>query len=384
MIPTDSYFATFPLEHTPKMDNWTKVTLKAKVNVGTAANPIEEKREAEIFLIDRDDDISIQQERLMRAILEFEDARHTSRLNLTNGPKLFASFRLLLASGLFRDTWDSLIVGVGQTVAHFNERLTEFINAFFIPEDYADQMQYMQRFRQPAHMQMTDLALRVQMINKMMQKMPGANNALPFPTDNDMKMYLYGITSMALQLKFRENHDNVLDANFTLRELMDKFRFYERVEARKHSLARRYEQRNGRNKSRVHRGQRTQAKYKKPTHKKDQPKIENPCKYHNGAHDWKYCFGNPSGPNFRPTYVLPKLHSKNDNKPTKSAVSEKDAMMFDVDAVLAEAAQLQADHEHAQKVSAKWTKTTPGEEKPVNSAWMEVEPNADSENKADA
>ena len=382
MIPTGIYFATFPLEHTPKMDKWEKVPLKTKVNVGTAVNPMEEKREAEIFLIDRDDDPSVQQERLLRAVMEFEDARSASRLNLTSGQKLFASFRLLLAPGLFRDTWDGLINNVTHTVAHFDGCVTAFINAFFAPEDYSDQLQYMQRFRQPSHVQMTDLSLRAQMINKMMQKMPGANNELPYPTDNDMKLYLYGMASMALQFKFRENHDNVMSADFSLRDLMDKFRFYERVEARKRSLERRYERRSGgHNKSRVHHGKRTHGKTNKPISRKDQPKIENPCKYHNGSHDWKYCFGNAQGPNYRPTYVLPTLKSS----PSSSKKDHKDAMMFDVDAVMAEAEKLQAAQEHVQEVCAKWTKTdAPKQDEPVKSAWMEVEPIADTENKADA
>ena len=390
MTFTDSYFAAFSLENTPKMDDWTKVKLKSKVNVGTANNPIEEKREADIFVIDRDDDPGVQQERLMRAVLEFEDARQASRLRLTQGQQLFASFRQILAPGLFRDTWDGVSRDVNATVVNFDTCLTNFIAEFFTAEDYADQLQYMQRYRQGDKINMTDLALRVQTINTMMAKMPGSNGAKPYPTDNDMKVFLYGMSSMAMQFKFRENRDQVMTNEFTLKMLMDKFRFYERVEARKRALMRRFEKRNnnnhGRGHSRVHHGRRTQAKKPRPgVSKEDQPRISNPCKYHNGSHDWKYCFGNPSGPNYRPNYKLPALKD-----------GPKDAMMFDteveavtakvkevdIDDVVAAAQKRKAEDEHVQQVAAKWTKpkrqvTLSDDEeaktKANNSTWMEVD-----------
>jgi hypothetical protein len=39
----------------------------------------------------------------------------------------------------------------------------------------------------------------------------------------------------------------------------------------------------------------------------DSNKAKIPCKYHNGLHDWKDCFGNKSGKNFKPEFTLPEI-----------------------------------------------------------------------------
>lgn len=391
MTINDAYFAAFSLESAPTLD-WPKAVLKTKVNIGTDQDPQYEKREAEIFIIDTDSDLAIQQERFLRAILEFSDACGETRLHLSTGPKLFSSFRELLASGSIRDKWDSLIQGVDQTPVNFQDRIQAFIHEFFSREDHQDQLQYMQRFRQSGNMKMSEIALRVETVNNLMAWMPGSNGQRPYPTDDSLKKYLYGVASMALQFKFRENNDAVLEDNFTLRQLKDKFRLYERNDARKRSLDRRYEQRNQKFAKRVHRAHKQSAKKPRPSaevDKKKQGKINNPCKYHNGKHDWKYCFGNPQGPNYRPGFKLPQLND--------SDKKESDAMMFDdckpaastvkhvdVDNIVDAAKKRKADHDHAAQVSGKWLHKGPTK---AEQTWMElnvpVDQDTDDETKND-
>jgi len=66
----------------PKVDpeKVEKVTIRNYINIGTAANPREQKRLASIPFANSDDP-----ESLLRTIIEFMDACQNSRLRLTTG-----------------------------------------------------------------------------------------------------------------------------------------------------------------------------------------------------------------------------------------------------------------------------------------------------------
>ena len=57
------------------------------------------------------------------------------------------------------------------------------------PTDLADQFHYLETSKKPYHLNCVALAARLEMINKMMSRFPGANGNLPIRTVDIKKLY---------------------------------------------------------------------------------------------------------------------------------------------------------------------------------------------------
>ena len=143
-----------------------------------------EKRKARLLKLTENVGTVDFPELLCRLLIEFEDAADNEWLHLTTGPLLFAKFRECLGT-TFKAIFDRLRVGQPQTLAGFHGTLREFIVPY-IPETAAmDQVQYLWTTQRPSSMLVTDLGLRLRLINQYGAWFPGQNGQVLFPPANN-------------------------------------------------------------------------------------------------------------------------------------------------------------------------------------------------------
>jgi hypothetical protein len=167
--------APFPLVREVLMEESTFVDeISTKVQVGGHGSNIQwEKRTAKIRKINH-----LNKELMMNSIIEFEDACTAGRLNLSNGEKLFSRFRELLGEVICAD-WDNARQGKANLVAGFHETLNEFISYHFSNTDLIDQKDMLVKVKKPFKYTVEVLCSHLRHLNKLMSKLPGANNIAP-------------------------------------------------------------------------------------------------------------------------------------------------------------------------------------------------------------
>ena len=207
-------FRGAPIKLVPQQDPTTFETtqLMAKVNIGTAANPTFEKRYADVPTLDRDN-----RELMLRTVHEFYDACTPARLSLTTGAARYTKFRECLGPS-FRGPWDVVRQNQPNTMQGFNHLIQTFLEQYFLPTDFIDQVNYMNTTRKPESMSVQELALRIELINQLMARMPGSGGIVPF-NDHDLKIAFYKMMPQEWKLKFLEQGHDINDQNYTMQQL---------------------------------------------------------------------------------------------------------------------------------------------------------------------
>jgi hypothetical protein len=118
-------------------------------------------------------------ELMMNSIIEFKDACAAGHLNLSTGEKIYSRFRELLGE-VFRANWDNARQGKANSVAGFYETLNEFISYHFTNTDLIDQKNMLAKAKKPFKYTVEVLCSHLCHLNKLMPKLPGANNTLPY------------------------------------------------------------------------------------------------------------------------------------------------------------------------------------------------------------
>jgi len=181
-----------------------------------------EKRKARLLKLTESVGTADFPELLCRLMIEFEDAAGHERLRLTTGPLLYAKFRECLGPTL-KAIFDGLREGQPQTVAGFYATLHEFIRPY-IPETAAmDQVQYLLTTRKPYSMSVTDLGLKLRLINQYGAWFPGQNGQPLFPPANNdraLKVTLFPMMKEKWRLNFMNTGRQVTDDTLSFNDLV--------------------------------------------------------------------------------------------------------------------------------------------------------------------
>ncbi|KAG7345621.1 reverse transcriptase RNA-dependent DNA polymerase [Nitzschia inconspicua] len=157
------------------------------------------ERKERIIPLDSDDKVSV-----LRLMKDFDFVTANSRLHLNTAPLRFQYFARCLI-GAKRDDWQAVIDNQPQnTIEHFNERISEFLDMIFVPTDLIDQKNYLMKLKKPYKLSCTELSSRLRYINSLMRWMPGANNTPPF-SENDLKVMFYNMMLEPWKLNFQQS-----------------------------------------------------------------------------------------------------------------------------------------------------------------------------------
>jgi hypothetical protein len=167
--------APFPLVKEVLTEESAFVEIIIKVQVGGQGNNIQwEKRTTKIRKIDH-----LNKELMMNSIIEFEDACAAGRLNLSTGEKIYSRFWELLGE-VFRADWDNAHQGKANLVAGFHKTLKEFNFYHFSNTDLINQKNMLMKAKKPFKYMVEVLFSHLCHLKKLMSKLPGANNTLPY------------------------------------------------------------------------------------------------------------------------------------------------------------------------------------------------------------
>ncbi|CAB9509850.1 expressed unknown protein [Seminavis robusta] len=146
-------------------------------------------------------------EHVLRVIKEFDQVTGNSALNLDTGT-LRANFFVKCLQGSARDKWNVIRAArPGAAVADFDACINSFIAKFVEDTDLADQTRYLQTATKPFKLDCKTLWSRLEYINTLMAKFPGANNANPFDAPA-LKMMFYNMMLPQWKDKFADSaHD---------------------------------------------------------------------------------------------------------------------------------------------------------------------------------
>jgi hypothetical protein len=206
--------APFPLVKEVLTEESTFVEISTKVQVGGQGNNVQwEKRTTKIRKIDR-----LNKELMMNSIIEFEDACAAGCLNLSNGEKIYSRFWELLGE-VFRTDWDNACQGKANSVAGFHKTLNEFISYHFSNTDLIDQKNMLAKARKPFKYTVKVLCSRLRHSNKLMSKLPGANNTLPY-NEGVLKIELFKMMLSNWQINVNNVGLNITDDAYTLQRLV--------------------------------------------------------------------------------------------------------------------------------------------------------------------
>jgi hypothetical protein len=206
--------APFPLIKDVLMEESTFVEISTKAQVGGQGNNIQwEKRTVKIRKINH-----LNNELMMNSIIEFEDACAAGRLNLSNGEKIYSRFRELLGE-VFRADWDNARQGKANSVAGFHEPLNEFISYHFSKTDLINQKNMLAKARKPFKYMVKVLCSHLCHLNKLMSKLPGANNTLPY-NKGALKIELFKMMLSDWQINFNHAGLDIMDDTYMLQCLV--------------------------------------------------------------------------------------------------------------------------------------------------------------------
>jgi hypothetical protein len=299
-------WAPFPLVKEVLTEESTFVEISMKVQVGGQGNNIHwEKRTAKIRTINH-----LNKELMMNSIIEFEDACAAGCLNLSNGEKIYSRFRELLGE-LFRIDWDNACQGKANLVAGFHKTLNEFISYHFSNSDLIDQKNMLAKARKPFKYTVKVLCSHLCHLNKLMSKLPGANNMLPYD-EGALKIELFKMMLSDWQINFNKNVGlNITDDAYMLQRLVRFMTVQEAtfnaVQERKWSATMLPARRSPAHPGGVcvtfqqgHHGGRG-LPVCTAGHGAGGSAGGN-CPFHQGVHHLEMCFANPHGPNCLPGF----------------------------------------------------------------------------------
>jgi hypothetical protein len=202
--------APFPLIKEILMEESTFVEISMKVQVGGQGNNIQwEKRTTKICKIDH-----LNKELMMNSIIEF-----TVNYACTAGClNLYSRFRELLGE-VFCADWDNTCQGKANSVAGFHETLNKFISYHFSNTDLIDQKNMLAQAKKPFKYTVEVLCSRLRHLNKLMSKLPGANNRLPYDK-GALKIELFKMMLSNWQINFNNAGLDIMDDAYTLQRLV--------------------------------------------------------------------------------------------------------------------------------------------------------------------
>jgi hypothetical protein len=195
----------------------TFIEISIKVQVGGQGNNIQwEKRTAKIRKINH-----LNKELMMNSIIEFKDACAAGRLNLSTGEKISSRFWELLGE-VFRADWDNARQGKANSVAGFHKTLNELISYHFSSTDLIDQKNMLAKAKKPFKYTVEVLCSRLCHLNKLMSKLPGANNTLPYDK-GALKIELFKMMLSNWQINFNNTGLAIMDDAYTLQQRLVRF-----------------------------------------------------------------------------------------------------------------------------------------------------------------
>ena len=288
-------------------DDYTYVTLTNVVDIGGGNT---EKRKAEVPKVTTED-----VEFILRSMRDFDTAMEQGKLDCENEPtKLYRLFRQTV-SGSIRDEWDLARAGKPNTVAGFQTACDDFVNRFVLPTDLEDQKRYLETAKKPYKLSVNALATRLRYINSLMSMFPGANDQNPYD-DQALKMLLYQMMLDDWKLNFLSSGTNITNPGYTYLMLAR----YMSVQETAHNAKKKARETNktGGSRRATSSGKRKRednsgGTYQGPGRAAQRRRTGGNCPFHPGHHDWVDCYGNPSGHNYRASYVLPAVQIQGGN-----------------------------------------------------------------------
>jgi hypothetical protein len=156
---------------------------------------------------------------MMNSIIEFKDTCAAGCLNLSNGEKIDSRFWELLGE-VFHADWDNAHQGnKANSVAGFHETLNKFISYHFSNTDLINQKNMLVKARKPFKYTVKVLCSRLRHLNKLMSKLPGANNTLPY-NEGALKIELFKMMLSNWHINFNNTGLNITDDAYMLQRLM--------------------------------------------------------------------------------------------------------------------------------------------------------------------
>jgi hypothetical protein len=125
----------------------------------------------------------------------------------------------LLLGEVFRADWDNAHQGKAILVAGFHETLNEFISYHFSNTDLINQKNMLAKAKKPFKYTVEVLCSRLRHLNKLMSKLPGANNMLPYD-EGALKIKLFKMMLSDWQINFNNAGLNITDDAYTLQRLV--------------------------------------------------------------------------------------------------------------------------------------------------------------------
>jgi hypothetical protein len=299
--------APFPLVKEVLMEESTFIEISTKVQVGQGNNIQWEKHTAKIRKINH-----LNKELMMNSIIEFEDACAAGCLNLSTGEKIYPRFRELLGE-VFRADWDNTRQGKANLVVGFHETLNEFISYHFSNTDLIDQKNMLAKAKKPFKYTVEVLCSRLRHLNKLVSKLPGANDMLPYDK-GAFKIELFKMMLPNWQINFNNVGLDIMDDAYTLQCLVHfmtvQEAMFNAVQEHKRSATTlparcspahpggghvTFQQgRHGSRGGRIGgRGSPVRAAGRGAS-----GGAGGNCPFHPGVHNWEMCFANPHGPNY--------------------------------------------------------------------------------------
>jgi hypothetical protein len=194
-------------------------------------------------------------------------------------------------------------------VAGFHETLNEFISYHFSNTDLIDQKNMLAKAKKPFKYTVKVLCSRQRHLNKLMSKLPGANNMLPY-NKGVLKIELFKMMLSDWLINFNNVGLNIRDDAYTLQCLV---RFMTVQEATFNAVqCKRSATTLPACCSPAHLGggrmtfqQGHHGGRGLPGHAAGRGaggSAGGNCPFHPGVHNWEMCFTNPHGPNYRPGF----------------------------------------------------------------------------------
>jgi hypothetical protein len=246
----------------------------------------------------------LNKELMMNSIIEFKDSCTAGCLNFSNGEKIYSRFRELLGE-VFRANWDNAHQGKANSVAVFHETLNEFISYHFSNTDLINQKNMLAKAKKPFKYTVKVLCSHLCHLNKLMSKLPGANNMLPYDK-GALKIQLFKMMLSDWQINFNNVGLNITDNAYTLQHLVHFMTVQEAMFNAIHECKRSMTTLPARSipahpgggrvtfQQGCHDGRGLPVR---AARRRAGGSAGGNCPFHPGVHNWEMCFANPHGLN---------------------------------------------------------------------------------------
>jgi hypothetical protein len=302
----------FPLVKEVLTEESTFVEISTKVQVGGQGNNIQwGKHTVKVRKIDH-----LNKELMMNSIIEFKDACAAGHLNLSTGEKIYPRFPELLGE-VFHADWDNAHQGKANSVVGFHKTLNEFISYHFSNTDLIDQKNMLAKAKKPFKYTVEVLRSRLRHLNKLMSKLPGANDMLPY-NKGALKIKLFKMMLSNWQINLNNAGLDITDDTYTLQRLVHFMTVQEvtfnAIQERKRSTTT-----SPAHCSPAHPGE-GRMTFQQGCHGGQGGRVGGwslpvraagrgsgggaggNCPFHPGVHNWEMSFANPHGPNYWPGF----------------------------------------------------------------------------------